>query len=542
MSTRISRATLIKGLGSLAALGFIYSRLTPKNPAPEVPVRMLGPSAGLGHQLRDGKLPLPAKDDPLLKTGVAIVGGGISGLSAAWWLKRNGYNDFLIFELEKEPGGNSACGRNSVSAYPWGAHYVPLPNIESKYVRMFFEELGIIRGYDQNHQPVYNELFLCHEPQERLFKDGIFQEGFVPRRGLHAQDKEQIAKFFSEIKQLRNAAGKDGKPAFAIPLDLSSQDPRFTELDAISMADWLSKNNYTSKPLLWYINYCCKDDYGSTIDNVSAWAGLHYFAGRRGTAANAEMNAVVTWPEGNAFLVQKMREKLEEHIHTGSASTTVCPGEESVANTLIKVDNGQPFSVQSNYTIFAAPRFIAKHVVKGLNSKYPKAPDYAPWLVANITVKSVPASRGVDLSWDNVSYYSPSIGYVVATHQNITTRRTNTVLTYYYPLSASEPKKARQELLATPASEWSRRIIADLESMNPGITEQIISIDIWPWGHGMVRPSVGFIWGSERKQMSQPSGRVFFAHSDMSGISNFEEAQYRGIEAAEKILSEVRRA
>jgi hypothetical protein len=42
--------------------------------------------------------------------------------------------------------------------------------------------------------------------------------------------------------------------------------------------------------------------------------------------------------------------------------------------------------------------------------------------------------------------------------------------------------------------------------------------------------------------MKQNQGRVYFAHSDMSGMSNFEEAQYHGIVAAKKILAELKTA
>jgi glycine/D-amino acid oxidase-like deaminating enzyme len=62
---------------------------------------------------------------------VVIVGAGIAGLAAGWKLARSGFADFLLVELESEAGGNSRAGRNAVSAYPWGAHYLPLPNREA---------------------------------------------------------------------------------------------------------------------------------------------------------------------------------------------------------------------------------------------------------------------------------------------------------------------------------------------------------------------------------------------------------------------------
>ena len=72
--------------------------------------------------------------------------------------------------------------------------------------------------------------------------------------------------------------------------------------------------------------------------------------------------------------------------------------------------------------------------------------------------------------------------------------------------------------------------------MHPGIREEITSLDLGPWAHGMIRPSVGFIWGDTRSKMKEHQQNIIFAHSDMSGISNFEEAQYHGVSAAKAIL------
>ena len=55
----------------------------------------------------------------------------------------------------------------------------------------------------------------------------------------------------------------------------------------------------------------------------------------------------------------------------------------------------------------------------------------------------------------------------------------------------------------------------------------------------MVRPSVGFMWGKERALALKPRGRIHFGHSDLSGFSLFEEANFRGCRAAEAALRDV---
>ncbi|MBZ0186898.1 MAG: hypothetical protein K8F91_11685, partial [Candidatus Obscuribacterales bacterium] len=408
----------------------------------------------------------------------------------------------------------------------------------SEYVRLIFEELGIIEGFDKNEKPLYNELFLCHDPQERLLKDGKFQEGLVPNRGLSKKDRADVDRFFKIIRTYREKIGRDGKPAFAIPLDLSSQDPEYVELDNISMADWMAKNDFSTKPINWYVRYCCRDDYGANPDSVSAWAGIHYFAGRRGTAGNAAQNSVVTWPEGNGYIVDKLKTQLADHILTSAMATAIEQKDGQVKTRFFQPGDNRYGQALCDYLVFCAPRFVADHVIKNEPESRIGNLDYAPWLVANISLSSIPSSNGVELSWDNVSYYSESLGYVVSTHQSITTRVDGpTVITYYFPLTSDKPAIERQRLLSTNKEIWAELIVKDLEKMHPGIKENIQNIDLWPWGHGMIQPSPGFLFSESRKQMLLDCGRIIFAHSDMSGISNFEEAQYRGVEAAKKILS-----
>ena len=51
----------------------------------------------------------------------------------------------------------------------------------------------------------------------------------------------------------------------------------------MTFAAWLDARRPAPTPhLRWYLDYCCRDDYGAGAAQVSAWAGLHYFASRHG--------------------------------------------------------------------------------------------------------------------------------------------------------------------------------------------------------------------------------------------------------------------
>jgi protoporphyrinogen oxidase len=501
---------------------------------------MYGPSAALGHKLRDNfKFPAPSQE---LEVPVLIVGGGIAGLSAGWWLSKQGFNNFKLLEFENSTGGNSIGGKNLVSPYPWGAHYVPIPGPKAQFVKMLFEELDVIKGYNQVGLPIYNELYLCHEPEERLFKDGRWQEGLVPQIGLQNHEHKELARFFALIQKLKTTIGNDGKPAFSIPLETSSRDPKFLDLDKLSLSEWMQQEGFVTKPLKWYLNYCCRDDFGASSSEVSAWAGIHYFAARTGKAANAEAQTVLTWPQGNYWLVQKLQNKLQKQIETRAAVYSINQSGDQLLVNYYNSKINKSTSIKAKHLIFAAPRFLAAYIIQDFKNNPPSylsRLEYAPWLVANLTLKELPAGRGVSVAWDNVSYHSESIGYVVATHQNITTGQKQTVITYYYPLSHKAPPEARKEAYHKTYEQWAKEIINDLENIHPGISNSIENLDIWLWGHGMIKPSKGFIWGQERAKMAEPYGEIYFAHSDLSGISIFEEAQYWGVKAAQQVLKKL---
>ena len=58
-------------------------------------------------------------------------------------------------------------------------------------------------------------------------------------------------------------------------------------------------------------------------------------------------------------------------------------------------------------------------------------------------------------------------------------------------------------------------------------------------GHAMARPVPGFLGSEERRRLAESPGNLLFANSDLSGFSIFEEAQYRGVNAAERALERV---
>ncbi len=497
-----------------------------------VPGELVGASSAIGHRLRGGAFAAPGA---ILRTDVVIVGGGIAGLGTGYRLAKAGYDDFLLLDLEAAPGGNAASGRNEVCAFPWGAHYVPLLTQEAKAVRALFEDFGIITGYGPTGAPVYDEYALCADPTERLYRYGRWQDGLVPAIGLTVQEEAETSRFFATMRDFRRRVGSDGRRAFAIPLDLSSQDADLMALDAIAMTAWMEREGYRSQGLAWYVDYCCRDDYGTRSKDVSAWAGIHYFASRNGRAADADEQGLVTWPEGNGYLARRLSEALGPRARPRALAFGVETNGTGVAVDVWDAAEDKTFRVEAKAAVLATPHFVTARLIK--DAALAAGFSYAPWAVANITLDSLPGGAGAGLSWDNVVFDSPLLGYVVATHQITQMRPTKTVLTYYWPLSHLPPEEARREALARPLQAWQDIFLKELLAVHPELEGHVRRVDVWVWGHAMIRPVPGFIWGAQRRAGLVQKPPVFIAHSDMSGVSIFEEAYTHGVRAAENAMA-----
>jgi hypothetical protein len=131
------------------------------------------------------------------------------------------------------------------------------------------------------------------------------------------------------------------------------------------------------------------------------------------------------------------------------------------------------------------------------------------------------------------------LGYVVATHQRLRADASGpTVWTWYYPLAGADVAAERRRLLETTYDDWQRLVLADLAPAHRGLAEAAERLEVMRWGHAMVRPTPGFVWGGARQAAQLPlEGSLHFAHSDLGGLALFEEANWHGVRAAEATLA-----
>ncbi len=484
-----------------------------------------------GHLLRGPPPPVPA-GTPVQRTRVLVAGGGVAGLAAARALRLRGIDDFRLLELEDTAGGNSRGGSVGGIACPLGAHYLPLPGDDAREVQELLEELGLRKRVAGRW--TYDERALCHSPQERLFFRGEWQDGLLPLHGIELGTLAQYRRFATLV------AGAQKAGRFTIPSGRALVSAAHRSLDGIRFGDWLSFNDLTDPHLRWYLDYCCRDDYGAGSATVSAWAGIHYFASRHGFSAPGdapnEREGLLTWPEGNGWLTRQLAQPLGDRLLPGRVVTRIAEGRQGVEVDAWNAATRAPERWLAAHVIVALPVLVAARVVQdapGFLKQAAARIRYAPWLVANVHLREPLHDRpGAPPSWDNVVYGSQALGYVDAMHQSLRPVPGPTVLTCYRAMG--DVPAGRPQLMEQAWAPWRDAIVADFAAPHPDLPQKATRIDITRYGHAMAMPVPGTL-AARLAPAQLEAGRLQYAHSDWAGYSVFEEAFTLGHQAATRI-------
>ncbi|MGZ3408287.1 MAG: FAD-dependent oxidoreductase, partial [Polyangia bacterium] len=410
----------------------------------------VGAADARGHLVRDGWPPSKSGAAPEVartrRVGAVVVGAGVAGLAAARALRAAGVDDCHVLELEDGAGGNSRGHAMASMRCPLGAHYLPVPGPAAQEVSALLDELGVRKI--ENGRAVYDERMLCHSPQERLFIGGGWREGLLPP--IEALPATERAPTLAQYRAFAAAVSSAGEgDAFAIPTARSRWSDALAALDRVVFADWLDRQGLVAPALRWYLDYCCRDDYGAGSAHVSAWAGLHYFASRHGFRAPDDARGadpgdggVLTWPEGNAWLAERLAAPLGARLHTGRVALAVDEGRDEVAVDAWDVAAQQRERWIARRVVLATPLFVAVRLLAAAPPALREAARivrHAPWLVANLQLDAALDDRpGAPLSWDNVAYGAEGLGYVDAMHQSTRPFAGATVLTAYLALGRSD--------------------------------------------------------------------------------------------------------
>ena len=125
---RFARWYVAAVAGSIVYRAYMFCALTTDSRRLPLAGAIRGQPVALAHSvLRRGQLrgepleavPASGRNESVQ---VVIVGAGVSGLVAAWELRKRGVTDVLVLEMDDAPGGNARSGYDGPGgiAYPWG--------------------------------------------------------------------------------------------------------------------------------------------------------------------------------------------------------------------------------------------------------------------------------------------------------------------------------------------------------------------------------------------------------------------------------------
>jgi monoamine oxidase len=529
-----------------ASLAFGPLAACTRDSAPRYDGGWIGADHERGHLLRSGWPETKSGGAPPValtrRVGAIVVGAGIAGLGAARALLGAGVDDCHVLELEDSAGGNSRGHAMAGMRCPLGAHYLPVPGASAIEVAALLDELGVRRV--ESGRAVYDDRMLCHSPQERLFIDGGWRDGLLPPiEALPAAERATTLAHYRAFGVAVAAAGDGG--AFEIPTARSRWSDALAALDRVTFAAWLDGQGLVGPALRWYLDYCCRDDYGAGSADVSAWAGLHYFASRHGFRAPGDEahggdggEGILTWPEGNAWLAERLAAPLGPRLHPGRVVLGVDEGRDEVAVDAWNAATAQRERWLSARVVVATPLFVAARLLAAPPPALREAAQivrHAPWLVANLQLDAALDDRpGAPLSWDNVAYGASGLGYVDAMHQSTRPFAGPTVLTAYVALGAGGAAALaaqRRRLLDDDWRAWAGHVVADLAPVHPDLGAKLRRIDLMRYGHAMSMPLPGVRSSAALAALAAPQRRIEFAHADLSAYSVFEEALFHGMRA-----------
>jgi len=448
------------------------------------------------HQVRDGhSFPKP---DATKKADVVIVGGGVAGLSAAYFLKGK---DWLLIEKEEHFGGNAYQEEYQGQIYGTGSAY----GYRGDAGDLLAKEIGL-------------EMPLVNMP------DPIIDNGrYAPdiwRSGINdlPYSKDVIASFkkyrddIMKIDFKNNAEQLDSEPFTKY---LAPYAPEITKLwDAYGPSNW-----------------------GAFSEDTSALIGI---ADTQFLIQGVDDQRVIL-PGGLGCLTHRLVEVLKPHygerMLSGVTVVAVVPDKDELRVTYVEGD--KVTTVAAKAVLMCTPKNITSRVVTGLPNEQKQAMRrmrYAPYPMINIIFDKPIYRKGYD-NWCPGKTFTDFIVADFTIRNNPGYKPKYNILTFYTPLRESE----RGTLLSEDdCKTLAGKVLKDFQGLLPEFNVDPVEVRLYRRGHPMFMAVPGQ-FTKNRTIASKPMERIFFGHSDSGGPESLTSEAVRishaGVEWANLVLA-----
>lgn len=484
-----SRRDFIKFVvaGSVAAGCPIDKALVAEPEAKPSGANIEGEQFAICHQVRDGHS--FAKPDATRKVDIAIAGGGMAGLSAAYFLRGK---DWLLLEKEEHFGGNAYQEEYGGQAFSTGAAY----DFRDSYCDQLAKEIGL-------------HLLPIDMPDPTI-DNGVYTPD-TWRSGLEhlPYSKATVASFkrFAE--------------------DMLKLDPRkeMMELDTKPFTDITGA--YAPEITKWWDAYG-PSNWGAFTADTTAFIGVvdaQYLI-------KGEDSTRVILPGGLGCvthkLVEVMKPKYGERMLGGATVVSVVPEADSVRITY--AHEGKTVTVAAKVAILCAPKFITSRIVAGLPNDQKQAMRrmrYAPVPMINMIFDKPVYRKGYD-NWCPGNSFTDFIVADWTVRNQPGYKPKHEVLTFYSTLRESERSLLLQE---EDCKAFAGKVLKEFQGLLPEFNVDPIEIRLYRRGHAMMMAVPGQ-YTNNRLIASRPMDRVFFGNSDSGGPESLSTEAVRLSHAA----------
>lgn len=444
-----------------------------------------------------------------LSTETLIVGGGIAGLAAAAQLKGR---DFRLCELSDRLGGTSCYHEHDQTKFAQGAHYdLAYPANYGEEVLGLLEQLNIIEFEtwkdswsfkDQQH-------IISGRRESRCFINGQYREEVLPAGELYDQFIKLIEQYSGEMRMPTRLIGAD-----------------FVELNKISFLEFLNQKLSLTPDFIRGLDYHMLDDWGGTAAQVSALAGVHYFACR---PYYKQVVDLFSPPEGNGYFINKLASLHQKELMTGHLVSQISKTDAGFVSTVVDIEGKAVKKISSKNVIYAGQKHALKYIMPDQYEHF-AATQYAPWLVLNFVLNDQLGAMGY---WQNEMLMEDTtfMGFVDSSMQH-TALQKHRVLTAYYCL----PPESREDLRNAEANKAVivEKTVGYLNAyFDQDITDMIQHVYIKVMGHAMPVPVPGYLF-NDRNENRRYQGFTF-AGVDNGRLPLLFEAMDSGIQAVKAL-------